>query len=236
MQDTLQALLGLQEIDRHIFRVEAELRRLPAELAARREALERRMAELAERKRAVFELRTQIKEIEDVTTQQRQRQRKLEGEAMKSKTDAAMLAAYDHEIRSLKRTIGQAEEDGLKLVESTDELELQIARLEAELAEEQKVFEEFRRNVEEETAQAEARLGELRRELAQHSAEDVAPDHLDLYRRLLSTREGEALAELQGQICQGCYVAIPKNLTVRLARGVDLVQCPSCDRILYVRY
>jgi predicted nucleic acid-binding Zn-ribbon protein len=28
---------------------------------------------------------------------------------------------------------------------------------------------------------------------------------------------------------------IPRNLYVRLARGVDLVQCPSCTRILYVR-
>lgn len=236
MQETLQALLGLQEIDRRIFRVETELRRLPAELTARREALDRRTAELEERKRAAFELRSQIKEIEDVTTQQRQRQRKLEGEAMKAKADAAMLAAYDHEIRNLKRTIGQAEEDGLKLVEGAEELDEQIEQLEAELAEERGAFEEFHANVERETAEAESRLAELRRELEQHSAEDVAPDHLDLYRRLLSTREGEALAELQGQICQGCYVAIPKNLAVRLARGVDLVQCPSCDRILYVRY
>ena len=236
MLDTLQALLGLQEIDRQIFRVEAELRRLPAELAARREALERRTAELEEQRRAAFELRMQIKEIEDVTTQQRQRQRKLEGEAMRAKTDAALLAAYDHEIRSLKRTIGQAEEDGLQLVESVEEIEGRAAALEAELAEERRVFDEFRRNVERETAEAEVRVAELHRELEKHSAQDVPPDHLDLYRRLLSTREGEALAELQGQICQGCYVAIPKNLAVRLARGVDLVQCPSCDRILYVRY
>ena len=130
----------------------------------------------------------------------------------------------------------RAEQIGVELVESVEEIEGRAAALEAELAEERRVFDEFRRNVERETAEAEVRVAELHRELEKHSAQDVPPDHLDLYRRLLSTREGEALAELQGQICQGCYVAIPKNLAVRLARGVDLVQCPSCDRILYVRY
>ena len=64
------------------------------------------------------------------------------------------------------------------------------------------------------------------------SAEDVDPAQLDLYRRLLEQREGEALAELADGHCQSCFVQIPKNLGVRLMRG-QLVQCPSCDRILY---
>ena len=38
---------------------------------------------------------------------------------------------------------------------------------------------------------------------------------------------------LEGRICQGCYMQIPPNLGVQLARGASLVQCPSCDRILY---
>jgi predicted nucleic acid-binding Zn-ribbon protein len=49
----------------------------------------------------------------------------------------------------------------------------------------------------------------------------------------LKTREGEALAELSSGICQGCFVNIPRNTVVRLARGAELVTCPSCDRILF---
>ena len=41
------------------------------------------------------------------------------------------------------------------------------------------------------------------------------------------------MAQVHGQICQGCYVEIPKNVALRMLRGLDLVQCPSCGRILY---
>ena len=43
----------------------------------------------------------------------------------------------------------------------------------------------------------------------------------------------DSLAELGDGLCEGCFVNLPKNIVVRLARGTELVQCPSCDRILY---
>ncbi|MDP7573134.1 MAG: C4-type zinc ribbon domain-containing protein, partial [Myxococcota bacterium] len=46
-------------------------------------------------------------------------------------------------------------------------------------------------------------------------------------------RDGEAMAVLEGNICQACYMEVMPNLMVRLVRGRDVVQCPSCDRILY---
>jgi predicted nucleic acid-binding Zn-ribbon protein len=36
-------------------------------------------------------------------------------------------------------------------------------------------------------------------------------------------------------VCQGCYVSVPNNIYVRLARCTELVYCPSCGRILYLR-
>ena len=68
----------------------------------------------------------------------------------------------------------------------------------------------------------------------EYDLESPQPGHLELYRRLLQIREGEPLAELIDGHCQACFVQIPKNLGVRLARGNELVQCPSCDRILFL--
>jgi uncharacterized protein len=110
-RSSVQALLALQEIDRKIFKVSAELKRLPAELAARKAEIDRIGRELEEKKKALRELQFTVREIENITSQQRQRLRKVESEAMKSKADVALLAAYDHEIRSLKKNIGQADED-----------------------------------------------------------------------------------------------------------------------------
>ncbi len=230
---SVQALLALQEIDREIYKVGAELKRLPAELAARKGELERTSHDIEERKKSLRELQSTVREIENITTQQRQRLRKIESEAFKSKGDVALLAAYEHEIRSLKRNIGQAEEEGLLLVDQAETAAADVKRLQDKLSADSAVFEELRVNVETEVAEAERKMDKLRTALGERMQEGIPPEHLSLYRGLLATREGEALAALDGRFCQGCYVEIPKNLVVRLARGIDLIQCPSCGRILY---
>ncbi len=233
MQDTLAALRGLQEIDRHIYRVQAQLERLPQELEDRTQAMARLKEALEERQYSLRELRARIKEIEDTTTGLRQRLRKLEHESNSQKVDAAMLASYQHEIRQVKRTISQAEDDGLRLVGEAEQVSANIAELEARQTEEQTVFEEFQNNVATETAEAEKELAGLQEQRQKEAAASIPSDVLDLYTKLLDTRQGEAMAELADRICQGCFVEIPRNLAIRLARNTELVQCPNCQRILY---
>ena len=233
MNATLQALLGLQDIDRHIFRVESELKRLPKELELRQELLTTLESRLQEKQKAAQEIRTRVKELEDITTGLRQRLRKLENESNKPGVDAALLAHYHHEMGSIKKTVSQAEDDALKELEEVEGLEREAGEIEARFNEERVVFDEFKGNVEREIAAAEARQSELLGQRAERGLGEIPAPQMELYDRILKTREGEALALLDGQVCQGCYVSIPKNLAVRLARGAELIQCPSCDRILY---
>ncbi len=233
MQETLQALQGLQQIDRHIFNVQAEQRRLPAELAQRTAKLEAQAQRLEEVRASVRALRAEAKEIEDFTVGMRQRHRKLDTESNKGTADAALIASYQHEMKTLKRNISQAEEDALKKLEAAEAGERESHAYEEKLNSEKAVFSEFEANVNAELAQAQARFDELQGERSKLSAEGIEAGHLELYRRLLETREGEAMAELADGHCQACFVQIPKNLGVRLARGTELVQCPSCDRIFF---
>ena len=235
MQPVLQALLSLQEIDKDIFRAQAELKRLPAERAARKNEIDRRRAQLAELRERAKGLRVRIKEIEDLTTTQRQRLRKVENEAASSRGDVALLAAFQHQIRTLKREISTAEEEGLALVEQADTLDRDAKGQEAGVLEEQKTFEELSRNVDREMAQAQARLAELVALRKERMAVDIPGEALALYTRILASREGVATAELDGRNCQACFMEIPVNLVVRVQRGTELVQCPSCDRILFLR-
>lgn len=233
MRDTLQALQTLQEIDRDIFRVQEELKRLPIERQAKRSELDKRLARVSELQAESKRLRVRIKELEDQTTVQRQRVRKIENEAGNSRQDMALLVAFQHEIRTLKREINGSEEDGLQCLERVEELGKQTAVLQAEIDTEQKVFDEFAKNVEVEFAAATRRLAELSAERTRRMSSQIPPEALATYNRLLAARSGVAMAELQGRICQGCYMEMPTNLCVRVARGTELVQCPSCDRILF---
>ncbi len=234
MQEVLRALRGIQDLDFELFQVNREYARLPAERDVKREELDRRIHRRDEIDGELKTLQAQIKEIEDHTTMQRQRMRKVEGEAAKSRADAALLAAFQHERQSLRREIGEAEEEGLQFVERADELKARVEALDAEIAEAETVFTEFSGNVDTESAEAGKRLEELNAEREKRLGGSLPPDVLDVYERLLQAREGVALAELDQRVCQGCYMSVPANVFVRLSRAVDLVQCPSCDRILYL--
>jgi predicted nucleic acid-binding Zn-ribbon protein len=234
MQAVLQALLALQEIDRDIFRTQGELKRLPAERAVRKADLEKRLARLADLRTRASALRVRIKEIEDLTTTQRQRVRKVENEASGSRNDMALLAAFQHQIKTLKREISSSEEEGLRLVEELDTLEGSAKTLAQETEDAQRLFGEFSANVDREMGEARAKLAEFERLRAQRKRADIPDEALALYTRILGSREGVATAELDGRICQACYMEIPVNLVVRVQRGSELVQCPSCDRILFL--
>lgn len=236
MQETIRALLSLQEIDQDIFRVREELRRLPAERTKRRAALDARIAQMKAAEERATSLRFRIREIEDMTTQQRQRMRKVENQAASTRQDMALLAAFQHEVKTLKRDISTAEEEALGLIEEAEAAEAEIAALKSEIEEAEGVFAEFDGNVQRETGEAEARLAELQAELEKRKHGDAIPaDVLSVYTRLLDAREGMALAELDGRICQMCFMEVTPNLFVRVVRGTEVVQCPSCDRILYQR-
>ena len=235
MQEVLAALLRLQELDQHIFRAQAELKRLPAERAQRKAEIDRRAQKLADTRTEVQKLRVRIKELEDSSTVQRQRVRKVESEAASARQDMALLVAFQHEIRTLKREISAAEESGLGLVEQAEGLEKDAAALQTTIATEQKGFADFDANVQREMAAAQARLDELGAERKKRLSGTIPPDALKSYDRLLAAREGQALAELDGKACQACFIDVPANVVVRVQRGSELVPCPGCSRILFQR-
>jgi predicted nucleic acid-binding Zn-ribbon protein len=235
MQDTIKALRALQELDQEIYRLRDELRRLPEERGQRRGQIDNLIARKEETRKKGLDLRVKIKEIEDLTTIQRQRVRKVEHESATSRGDMALIAAFQHQVRTLKKDINQAEEEALTMMAEAETVEAEVKKFEAEIEQAEAVYAEFAKNVEGEIAVARRHLDELERQRATRMSPGIEPDSFALYEKLLSKREGVALAELEQRICQACFIQVPVNLYVRVARGNALVQCPSCDRIFYVR-
>ena len=234
MQDTIHALLALQELDHQIYSLRDELRRLPEERAARRAQIDSLIARRDEAHKQALELRVKIKELEDMSTISRQRIRKVENEAAMARNDMALQAAFQHQVKSLKKDISMAEEQGIAHVSEAEVFDKDEAKYKAEIEAAEKLFSEFSGNVERELAVARGKLSELEKLRKTRLSPDINPDSFVLYERLVQTREGVALARLEDRVCQACFIQVPVNLYVRVARGNALVQCPSCDRILYI--
>jgi len=235
LRQTLRILRGLQELDRDLFHLHEELERLPQEVTRKHDKLRVEKERLAELEKKLTDAKVRLKEIEDLTTSQRQRVRKLESQAAEARADAALHVAFQHEIRTLKRDIGEAEEEGLTLVEEIERLGKERETLRAAMAELEKEFELYAQNIDKEKKDALDRARGMEGERKRRGGHELAPEVLGTYEKLLEAREGQAMAELDGRVCQGCYVSVPNNIYVRLARNTELVFCPSCGRILYLR-
>lgn len=233
MQNVVQALRSLQEIDRDLYRVRDELRRLPAERDRRQAELDAHQTRIDSETEAMNQLRMRSKELEDTATVQRQRIRKLEKESMEQR-DVAVIEACRYEARGLKRQIEESERATIEMMERVEHMKGAIDELKGKLDEERRVFEEFSQNVDSELADAQGRHDELAARREEKMSADLGRETLALYDRLIEARGGEAMALLDGGVCQGCYMSVPPNLVVRLARGREVTQCPSCDRILYL--
>lgn len=234
MQDTIQALLALQELDSDIYRVKDELRRLPAERASRRAQIDALAARRDETHKRSMELKVKVKELEDIATTSRQRIRKVENEMAHSRADVALHAAYAHQIKSLKKDISLSDEEALTHMTEIETLDTEVKRLQGEIDAAEAIFADFAKNCDSEMAAAKERLGALETQRKQRMAPNIEPETFQHYERLLQTREGVALAALEERICQACYIQVPVNLYVRVARGTAVVNCPSCDRIFYI--
>lgn len=235
LRQTLAILRGLQDLDRDLYRLQDELRRFPQEVTRKREKVRLESERLAEVEKKLTLAKVRLKEIEDLTTSQRQRVRKLEHEAGEARADAALHVAFQHEIRTLKRDIGEAEEEGLGLLSEIEKLGEERGVLQAAVAELEKEFAQYAANVDKEAKETMDRAQAMERERKKRGTSELAPDILGQYEKLLASREGQAIAELDGRVCQGCYVSVPNNIYVRLARRTELVPCPSCGRILFLR-
>lgn len=234
MRQTLSILRGLQELDTSIWRLRREQERLPAERERRRGSLDAKRQRLIELDAELRHQRALVKEIEDSTTLSRQRLRKLEHESANSRADQAMLAAYGHEMRTLRRDISDSEEEGLREVEKSDAKQKERDALQAEIDSLEKEFAVLDESLTREEAEVALKLKEMNTERRRRMGEGVPPDVLNQYERLLEARDGVALAMLDVRTCQGCFIAVPTNIYVRLTRGREVVACPNCQRILYL--
>ena len=232
MQDTLRALWGIQEIDKDLFRVQEELKRLPQERAAREDQLNALRGRIEAGKAEAAEGQLRIRELENQAMTHRQRIRKLEDETNSSR-DVAVIEGAKYEIRELKKEIARGERICMDILEHGETRNKTLAELNEKLGVEEGNFTELSAGIAEEIKVAEAKQASLESERGEKLGSDLNDEALSLYKRLLDARGGQAMALSDGQVCRACFMSLPPNMNVQLARGKSVIQCPSCDRILF---
>ena len=195
------------------------------ELISARAEVEQAEAKLAGLRREQRDVEVQL---EDLDAKIGPIETKLYGGSIRNPKE---LTDLQKEVDLLKGRRGKLDDAGLTSMERVevahDLLVMAQKRLSSVTAEWQADQEELRRT----RARAEQEAQELDADRGRRTATmDAAP--LALYERLRSLKQGRALARAERNSCGGCRISLPTHVMQRVRAGGELVQCPSCERIL----
>jgi uncharacterized protein len=231
LHPTLTSLIALQALDTAADQARKRLAELPAAEQAIAAAVDAAAAELARVKARLKENADARRALEKDVAAVDTRLSRFEDHKAAIKTNQEYTALL-HEIAT-----GRAEKDGIEerllgLMEDADALAAHVKSAEAAVATATRDGAAHRTAL---VAEREALTREAAR-LASERGREAATlpgPVLAKYDQLLRGRRGIAIAPMAGEMCTACHVRLRPHVTQQIRRNEDIVQCESCQRILY---
>ena len=141
------------------------------------------------------------------------------------------LVNLGNEVKSLKSKIGGKEDELLGLMSQAEDLEAKVKTSTEELKQLKQEWQQRQGTLEQRKTEVEPQLVELSR--ARHElTQQIGLEALRLYEQIRLAKEQAIAKVVQGR-CQGCRITLPTSQWQK-ARAGDLIQCNSCNRILYL--
>lgn len=224
-------LLALQDIDLKIDSRRALIADIDSrlgeteEVIAAREVLAEAEAEAARVRREQRELDAQL---EDLDAKIRPVETKLYDGSVRNPRD---LSDLQKELVSLKARRGKLDDRGLEMMEIVESSGAALAAAKKALEAAEAAWKADQRDLIEDRERAERDTGAFNAE-RQRWAEIMEPFMLGLYESLRVKKNGRGVARVERTTCQGCRISLPSHIVQRVRTGSQLVQCPSCERIL----
>ena len=230
------ALLAVQEHDTRTDQLNHRIETLPVrsdlvQLADDVRAVDDQLADAQRRRDELGRSQQRLEdEIASLTERANQAEKQLYSGAV---TNPRELQALQDDVASIRRRIGQLEDDELEIMELVEPVDAERTQLTGE-----------RERLDAEGARLRAALDEAESELAaqlaavqaeREAAAAEVPDELwPEYDKLRARFGGVGIARLVGSTCQGCHLALPAVEVDRIRKLPldEAVHCEECGRLL----
>jgi predicted nucleic acid-binding Zn-ribbon protein len=227
----LSKLIDVQEIDKVILEVTRGLEKLPEELKVGEAALEELKAAHAAR----------LQEVEDLKAQRRDTEMEMADmeQGIKTSRQRLMEIKSNIEYKAMLKEIAfkedQRDQRETRVLEFMELMEAQnrlLAEQEEQIAAQQAFLEQQRQEVAVQVEKLRQELAELE-EKRKKLRKGVPAVLLKRYEFIRQRRNGTAIAPVREGVCQGCHMNILPQQFIDLQKGLEILQCPHCQRILY---
>jgi predicted nucleic acid-binding Zn-ribbon protein len=231
MHADLERVINLQQLDSKA----SQARKKLADAPEREKAFDERLIAAKERaadgKAKLAANQEARRAIEKEVAVHQGRLSKYRDQAMAVKTNHE-YHAIQHEISHAQGEIKRYEDQILEAMVEADDLTATIKSAEAALATEQKTIDADRKKFQAEDAETQKSLDALGAERAR-VVEGLDKRVLAIYDAAYARRQGIAVAEAKDGICTICHVRLRPQMFNEIRRNEAIVQCDSCQRILY---
>ncbi len=231
---SLKSLWELQEIDLLIKELEEEIENSPlhreaGEAAERLQSLDNA---LQEAEKSLKEQRKRLKrgelDLESITAEHNELDRRLYSGEVKSVKE---LEQMEIKLRSVRKGQLSLEEDLLGLMESIEDEEQLSRNLTVQQGEAAAGLQQRKQSLDEELARLGGELKKMQVQRENLTAQ-VEPRYLERYRELAQRFQGQGVARVINDICQGCSVFISSAQRGFLYDPQAVVYCENCGRLL----
>jgi predicted nucleic acid-binding Zn-ribbon protein len=227
----LERLIRLQKLDTAADEARRMVAAVPERLAAIDTRLDTARGAVAAARARLDENQAARRAIEKDLSVVQTRLSRFKDQLMEVKTNRE-YQAMQKEIETAQHEVEAFEGRVLERMLEADELTAALRAAEARLKEEEKAAAEERKTVETDGRANEARLDEI----AQGRLAIVAglpPGVLLVFEQVSRTRKGVAVAEARDGLCSLCHVRLRPQVYTEVRRNEGVIQCESCQRILY---
>lgn len=233
MKNRLELLEQLQEIDLQVDIMKTAQSNLKTEMNGFARALEDAREGLTGLQARAAQLEKDKAEIETSHATELTNIQRSETNMKEIKTNKE-YQAVGREIAAARKQVGELEEQVLLKITQMDELNTEIALVQATLAELEQNTEQRRNEKQDEfdKVQQDIDVDSLRRDVI---TQELPANVVKRYDNLRSQRRGQAVAVARDGYCLGCNMHLPPQLYNSLFKYEELITCPHCQRMLILK-
>ena len=231
MLPDLERLIQLQGIESRAAVASKAIADAPGRIAALDALLQSATTALAAAKQALADNQTHRRSIDKDLIAAQQRQEKYKEQLMSVKTNDE-FRAMQHQIEAVGVEVGQHEERVLVSMMEADDINAGIKKAEAALKAAQAKVAAERGAIENDVKAQQAAVAECNAGREKLIAALDNKGVIETFHRIAKVR-GIAIARAEGERCTICQVRLRPAVFAEVRKNDQIVQCDSCQRILY---
>jgi len=231
MLPDLQRLIALQELETRAGHAAQVVAAAPARIAALDAKLADALAGVERSKANIADNQGARRAVDKDLLAAQQRLEKYKEQSMAVKTNAE-FHAMQHQMASVKAEIDQFESRTLEVMMAADELAAGLKQAEAQLKSDEAAVAAERAAIERERNE-QATVATASAEERAALVAQLPPAVVSTFEKVARQRGGVALARAEKERCVVCQVRLRPMVFNAVMRNDSIVQCDSCQRILY---